>query len=126
MEKLKNKSAEVTGQTIVKAVNGSDQSFLSLTVDNGKEFTFHEKIAEKTGLLIFFAHPYSSYERGTNENTNGLIRQYFPKKTDLSKGSPASVKKVENLINHRPRKVLGFKTPYEVHHEITLQYFTDC
>lgn len=126
IEKLENKTAELTSDTVIKAINSSEVPFLSVTFDNGKEFTLHEKMTKETGLPIYFAHPYSSYERGTNENTNGLIRQYFPKKTDLSKVSKSAVKRVENLINNRPREVLGFKTAYEAHFGVTLQYFTDC
>lgn len=124
IEKLVNKSAEVTSCAVINAVNSFKSPFLSITFDNGKEFTFHEQMTEKTGIPIFFAHPYSSYERGTNENTNGLIRQYFPKKTDLSKVTSEAVKKVENLINHRPRKVLGYRSAHEVHYDKVLQYFT--
>ena len=63
---------------------------------------------------VYFAHPYASWERGTNENTNGLLRQYFPKKRKLNDVSKYEIKYVENRLNHRPRKKLGFKTPYEV------------
>jgi len=125
IEKLKDKSAEVTSRAVIDSVKSFGSPFMSITFDNGKEFAFHEQMTVKTGVPIYFAHPYSSYERGTNENTNGLIRQYFPKKTDLSKITPAAVKKVQNLINHRPRKVLGFKTAHEVHLGETLYYFTD-
>ena len=68
-------------------------------------------------VKFIFAHPYSSYERGLNENTNGLIRQYFPKKTDFREVTSKDVKKVESLLNHRPRKSLGFLTPNEFHRQ---------
>jgi transposase, IS30 family len=124
IEKLEDKSADVTQSAIVDSIRASDQPFLSITLDNGKEFARHEDITKTTGVPIFFAHPYSSYERGTNENTNGLIRQYFPKDFDLSQLSRPKVKRVENLLNHRPRKVLGFKTPFEYHYNQKLQYFS--
>jgi IS30 family transposase len=126
IEKLENKSAEVTGAAVTHRVSAFEAPFLSITFDNGKEFSHHEKITEETGIPIFFAHPYSSYERGTNENTNGLIRQYFPKACDLSQVDESRVKEVESLLNHRPRKVLGFKTPYEVHFNQSVQYFSSA
>lgn len=124
VEKLADKSAEMTAQATIAVLAELKGDKHSITFDNGKEFSAHEQISAEANVSIYFAHPYSSYERGTNENTNGLIRQYFPKKTDLSEVSRQSVKKVENLINHRPRKVLGFKTAYEVHFGTELQYFT--
>jgi transposase, IS30 family len=126
IEKLEDKSAEVTAAAVIASVNSFELPFLSITFDNGKEFSHHENITHKTGIPIFFAHPYSSYERGTNENTNGLIRQYFPKNLDLSKVNHRQVKKVESLLNHRPRKVLGFKTPYEYHYNQSVQYFSSA
>jgi len=66
------------------------------------------------GITFYFAHPYSAWERGTNENTNGLLRQYFPKYTSLKRVSEAQVEAVMNKLNHRPRKILGFRTPFEV------------
>jgi len=86
----------------------------TITFDNGGEFAHHAQITEALGANIYFANPYSSWERGLNEHSNGLIRQYFPKEQDFTKLSKAQVKKVENLLNNRPRKVLGYKTPAEV------------
>ena len=85
----------------------------TLTLDNGPENSDHESIKKQTSLSVFSAHPYSSWERGTNENTNGLIRDYFPKKTDFSKVTDEEIEKVEYDLNMRPRKRLGFKTPLE-------------
>lgn len=82
----------------------------SITCDNGKEFAGHET----WGVPTYFCNPYSSWERGTNENTNGLIRQYFPKKTDFKSISDEEVMRVQNLLNHRPRKCLGYKTPHAI------------
>jgi len=86
----------------------------TLTGDNGKEFAEHARIAETLKANFYFAHPYSAWERGTNENTNGLVRQYFPKKTDFSKVVQSETNIVVDKLNHRPRKCLDFKSPFEV------------
>ncbi len=86
----------------------------TITGDNGKEFAEHVRIAETLKANFYFAHPYSAWERGTNENTNGLVRQYFPKKTDFSKVILPETKLVGDRLNQRPRKCLDFKTPFEV------------
>lgn len=86
----------------------------TLTLDNGKEFAEHQKISRQLGLKIYHARPYSAWQRGTNENTNGLVRQYFPKGADLAEFSHHEVAYVETLINERPRKRLGYKSPCEV------------
>lgn len=83
----------------------------TLTSDNGKEFAEHEKIAKVLQAKFYFAHPYSSWERGLNENTNGLIRQYFPKKTCLINVADEQVSIVQEKLNERPRKLLDFDTP---------------
>ena len=86
----------------------------TITGDNGKEFAEHVRIAETLKTNFYFAHPYSAWERGTNENTNGLVRQYFPKKTDFSKVGLAETQVAVNKLNLRPRKCLDFNTPFEV------------
>jgi transposase, IS30 family len=86
---------------------------LTVTLDNGFENLDSEAIEEKVNIDCFYAHPYHSWERGTNENTNGLIRDYFPKKTDFSMISDAEIQFVENELNSRPRKRLGWQTPLE-------------
>src|ERR687887_166153 len=80
----------------------------------GREFAYHERIASGLGAKFYFAHPYSSRERGLNENTNGLVRQYFPKKSDFSKITDRRIEEVVERLNNRPRKTLGYKTPNEV------------
>jgi IS30 family transposase len=85
----------------------------TLTVDNGKEFAGHEQLSERLQLPIYFAHAYSSNERATNENTNGLLRQYFPKKTDFRDISHHALAHVTNRLNNRPRKRLNYLTPLE-------------
>lgn len=92
----------------------SDESPLSITFDNGKEFARHEVIAKGLNTEIYFAKPYRSWERGTNENTNGLIRQFLPKSKRLDNVSDKEVQAIEDNLNNRPRKTLGFLTPLEV------------
>jgi len=86
----------------------------TITVDNGKEFCEHELIAAGLGARIYFAHPYASWERGLNENTNGLVRQYFPKKYEFARITNQDLQQVEDLLNNRPRKTIGYRTPNEV------------
>lgn len=86
---------------------------LTMTHDNGLEMAQHKLFSKQTKMVVYFAHPYSSWERGTNENTNGLIRDFFPKDTDFSEVSRYKLKKVQDLLNTRPRKVLNWKTPQE-------------
>jgi IS30 family transposase len=88
----------------------------SLTLDNGREFARPIELEKRLDLSIYFAHPYHSWERGTNENTNGLLRQYLPKGTDLTQVSSEQLRCVVHGLNHRPRKCLGFQSPFEVFH----------
>jgi IS30 family transposase len=85
-----------------------------MTYDNWREFSEHKMIEYFTNLDVYFAHPYSSWERWTNENTNWLLRQFVPKKTDFENFSQNQLKYFISLINYRPRKRLNYKTPYEV------------
>ena len=89
----------------------------TLTTDNGKEFACHKDLTRLLGLAVYFAHPYSSWERGTNENTNGLLRQYAPKKTDFSQLTNWQLASYVCQLNNRPRKCLNYRTPAEVFHE---------
>jgi transposase, IS30 family len=111
--KLPTKTAKKTAQQISKKMSTSKTPILSITFDNGKEFAEHKKIAKKLKTKIYFADPYSAYQRGTNENTNGLIRQYLPKGTDLNLITHYDLKKIENSLNNRPRKSLDYLTPNE-------------
>lgn len=86
----------------------------TLTTDNGKEFAQHEQIAQALNADFFFAHPYASWERGANENMNGLIREFFPKKMHFDSITQKDIAQAMDRLNHRPRKCLGFRTPYEV------------
>jgi IS30 family transposase len=96
----------------------------TITSDNGREFAHHQRIAQHLKADFYFAHPYSSWERGLNENTNGLVRQYFPKKSDFSKITERQINKVVERLNNRPRKTLGYKTPNEVFFKLPLVALT--
>jgi len=86
----------------------------TITADNGKEFSEHQYVAQRLDIDFYFAHPYSSWERGLNEHTNGLIRQYLPKKTDFTQVSKEEIISIQDKLNHRPRKILNYRTPFEV------------
>ena len=86
----------------------------TITFDNGTEFAGHGKITNALDIQTFFAHSYSSWARGANENTNGLLRQYYPKGINLRSPSNADLQRAVHQMNHRPRKCLGYRTPYEV------------
>ena len=96
----------------------------SLTSDRGKEFAEHVQISKALGIAYYFAHPYSAWERGTNENTNGLLRQYFPKSTSFLAITEAEIDHAMHQLNHRPRKILGFRTPFEVFFDVTVALTT--
>jgi len=86
----------------------------TLTLDSGKDFARFGDIKKKAGLSVYFGDPYSAWQRGTNENTNGFVRRYFPKGSDFSKISDTELAAVVKKINHRPRKCLGYRSPHEV------------
>jgi IS30 family transposase len=113
--KLKDKTSLATTEVIDSRMSVlPKETKHSLTLDNGPENQDWQTIEEKTGLKCFFAHAYHSWERGTNENTNGLIRDFLPKKTDFRMVSEEEIQRVEYLLNTRPRKRLGWLTPLEV------------
>ena len=89
----------------------------TLTVDNGKEFAHHESVAEALQIKVYFADPYSAWQRGLNENTNGLIRQYVPKGSDVRTLTDQQLQLIRDRLNDRPRKSLGFLTPNEIYYE---------
>ena len=108
------KTAEAVREAVVAGLTPYKERVHTLTYDNGREFSDHQQMASALEARVYFAHPYSSWERGVNENTNGLIRQYFPKNRDLTAVTKAETEYVMSQLNHRPRKTLGFQTPYEV------------
>jgi IS30 family transposase len=114
MRKVAFKTAEAVTAVICEMMSSVKALFQTVTFDNGREFAWHEKIAAVLGGEVYFAHPYSSWERGTNENTNGLIRQYFPKDCDFSEITDARIQDVQDRLNNRPRKCLGIKTPNQL------------
>lgn len=116
---LKNRTAFEVRKAFVRELKKIPQQMrLTLTYDQGREMAEHQLFAKQTNMQVYFAHPGSPWERGTNENTNGLIRQYFPKGTDFSKISRREIKRAQNRLNGRPRKVLGYRTPYEVFNKL--------
>lgn len=114
LRKLATKAAAEMKDNCIALLGPLAARVHTITVDNGKEFCEHEQIAATLQARIYFAHPYSSWERGLNENTNGLIRQYFPKKSDFSQITNIELERVAELLNNRPRKTLGYRTPNEV------------
>ena len=112
--KVESKDSELVKNAINTRMEPHQGKVLTITFDNGKEFAKHEEIASNLGVRVYFAHPYSSWERGSNENTNGLLRQFIPKGSSFTNLTNKEVQRVMNLLNNRPRKVLGYRTPYEV------------
>jgi len=113
--RLPRKSAGRTSEAVIRRLGGlPERARRTLTLDNGTENARHEEITGAIGTRCFFARPYASWQRGTNEHMNGLVRWYFPKGTDFGKITDVQVARVESLINNRPRKCLGYKTPLEV------------
>jgi IS30 family transposase len=108
------KTAQAVSDTMIALLRPFASCVHTLTTDNGKEFAQHERIASALDADFFFAHPYASWERGANENMNGLIRQFFPKKMRFDSITPKHIAFVMHRLNHRPRKCLGFKTPHEI------------
>lgn len=109
---LKDRTSQTMTQAVAKTLNNLiPEARKTMTYDNGMEMANHKWLTENTGMDIYFAHPYSPWERGTNENTNGLIRRYFPKKTDFNNITEQQLKQAQNRLNNRPRKILKYKTP---------------
>ncbi len=114
LRKLATKAAAEMKDNTIELLAPLAAKVHTITVDNGKEFCDHELIAAGLQARIYFAHPYASWERGLNENTNGLVRQYFPKKYHFARFTDKDLQQVEDLLNNRPRKTLGYRTPNEV------------
>jgi transposase, IS30 family len=115
MSKIKDGTSAETKRVVTRRLKHVPaQLRRSMTLDNGSENAKHKEITEALNMPIYFAHPYHSWERGINENTNGLIRYYFPKGTDFATVTDAEIRAVERRLNNRPRKRLGWKTPQQV------------
>lgn len=115
LTKLKRRRAVEMAKAVIDRLGPLPKTAVrSLTLDNGTENVRHEDITRATGMACYFCHPYSAWERGSNENINGLVRWYLPKGTDLSKVTDGQIAWIESRINNRPMKCLGFKTPNEV------------
>ena len=114
IRKVKRKTACAVKKATISLLKPHRNKVHTVTSDNGKEFAEHEQIARDLDADFYFAHPYASWERGTNENTNGLIRQYFPKGRDFTTITQQEINHVMKRLNNRPRKRLGFRTPSQV------------
>lgn len=122
MGKVDQRTSEKVGNLIIELLTPFRTFTKSLTADNGMEFANHRKIEQSLQAPFYFAHPYSSWERGTNENTNGLIRQYIPKSRMMQTVELTEVAEICNKLNHRPRKCLGFRSAHDIFfsHQVAL------
>jgi IS30 family transposase len=114
IHKVERKTAQAVTEAMTTLLKPYRNKVHTITSDNGKEFAGHEEIANKLKADFYFAHPYASWERGTNENTNGLIRQYFPKSRDFTTITQQEIDTAMERLNNRPRKRLGYQTPNQV------------
>lgn len=117
LRKVKRRKAKLVSAAVIDLLQPVADRSHTITADNGKEFADHERIAHELEISFFFAHPYAAWERGANENMNGLVRQYIPKNRDLSSVTDEELLQIMNKLNHRPRKCLDFKTPFQVFFE---------
>lgn len=124
IRKVETKEAETVAKATIEALKQFKNIVHTITADNGKEFAQHAIISKALNVGFYFAKPYHSWERGANENTNGLIRQYFPKGTDFSKITDEQVQAVEDKLNNRPRKRLDFKSPNTIFKQLKKVAFT--
>jgi transposase, IS30 family len=113
---LERKTSDLVHKATVRALR--NEPVKTITNDNGTEFARHQKTSKALNAQIYFSHAFRSWERGSNENLNGLVRQYFPRRTSVGKYDPKQIRRVEHLLNTRPRKCLGFRTPLEIHAQL--------
>lgn len=106
-----NKTASVVADAVIDMLTPYKEQVHTITAENGSEFVDHERVSAALEAQVYFAHPYCAWERGQNENSNGLLRQYVPKGSDLSQVTPEALSAFERRLNLRPRKCLGFKQP---------------
>lgn len=114
IRKVDDKSSVNMKNAVVSGFKNCSDIVKTITLDNGTEFALHDQMEKELGTQVYFAHPYSPWERGLNENTNGLVRRFYPKGTDFSEYTDEDILQVQNLINDRPRKTLNYQTPKEV------------
>ena len=115
IEKLNSKNADEVYQKMYKRLTNFDSSWIkTITFDNGKEFAYHSKIGKDVNAKTYFTRPYTSQDKGTVENRIGVIRRFFPKKTDLREVSVKRIKEVEKLLNYRPIRKFNYNDPIEV------------
>jgi IS30 family transposase len=119
LKKVSHKTAEKVEEALTEKLEPIREFVYTLTADNGKEFAYHQNVSAALQADFFFATPYHSWERGLNEHTNGLVRQYFPKSSSFDHISDEDIERVEALLNNRPRKILGFETPFEAFQRMT-------
>ncbi len=117
LSKVERRTAELVGEAIIHLLQPLTDLLHTITGDNGKEFAQHQRIARELKIDFFFTHPYSAWERGANENMNGLVRQYIPKSRDLATVTDQELEVIMYKLNHRPRKCLDFRSPFEVFFE---------
>ena len=123
ISKLRQVSKDQTAQTVIKRLKQVPTEYRqTLTVDNGSENAGHKEIKANLGIDVYFARPYCSNDRATNENTNGLIRHYLPKGTDFATIHPNTIRAIERKLNNRPRKRLKWKTPHEIFKGVALEH----
>jgi IS30 family transposase len=116
---MENASATAALEGFSRVLNGMPEPMRkTLTCDQGKEISENRKLSEKTGVAVFFADPHSPWQRGSNENTKGLLRQHLPKGTELAKFTQDDLNAIAWQMNNRPRKVHGFRTPLQVYNEM--------
>ena len=114
IKNVPTKEAQVVTDALIEMIQPIKAITHTITSDNGKEFAYHKQVSAALNTDFYFANPYHSWERGLNEHTNGLIRQYLPKKSEFLHVSKEEIIMIQDRLNHRPRKVLSYKTPYEV------------
>ena len=114
LKKLPSKEAIQVSNAITELLYPIKSITHTITSDNGKEFAYHKIISDTLNIDFYFCDPYSSWQRGLNENTNGLVRRYIPKRTSFDEVSDNEIQMIQYRLNHRPRKSLGYRTPYEV------------
>jgi IS30 family transposase len=117
IKNVASKHADIVTNVLVEMSAPIKPVLKTITSENAKEFAYHKIVSKVLQTDFYFAHPYHSWERGLNEHTNGLIRQYLPKKTNFTKGSKKEIITIQEKLNHGPKKVLGFRTPCEVFFE---------